>query len=698
METTTIVKVAVYCRVSSEDQAERGTIDVQKDFALQYTTLYKLAVYDYYCDDGVSGTIPMKERPEGARLLQDAEKKLFDTVIFYKLDRIGRKTTVILEAIQSLTSQGINVRSMLEPLDTNTPTGKFLITTLSGIAELDRDTILMRMHSGALVAAKKGKWLGGIVPFGYLTDKDGYLVVNTEKIAGTVYSEVDIVKLIFHMCADEGKGAKEIADYINGLGIPTRFTFSESVQRRKRPGKRLQNNAPRWGPSRILRMIHSTLYKGYRTYGERATLKDYEPILQQVPSIVDEELWDKANKALQTRIIISVKRKQGKYLLQGYLYCGHCGHTYCGTYNRLRNNKATYYYRCNGRDAYHPDYRCTEAASIQAEWIEHTILDYCAKILREHEFMDNTKKLASRENIISQELAAAKKALNNLSQENDRILSLYRKNLITMDELTIQRNEIKEEKEAIEKRIEELQQPTFEERIDLNRQSSAEFFQKFRKIFPQDYDLSNLSYQTQREILALFIERITIYTEKHSSNSYYQNFRIEILDKFGASINVAISATVRLKLQQDKIGTEIRTVGAKLRSLRLERGLTQKQVADAVGISTYTINAFENDRKKKSGMPFQHQTIRKLAEFYSVPYEEIMRLQYAKIESDEKLLFAQIRDIKGITSNELCQEIGVSKRTFRNYLKGRCTSYTRNKIKTFFITARRWLQIQMQSL
>lgn len=99
------------------------------------------------------------------------------------------------------------------------------------------------------------------------------------------------------MCADEGKGAKEIADYINGLGIPTRFTFSESVQRRKRPGKRLQNNAPRWRPSRILRMIHSTLYKGYRTYGERATLKDYEPILQQVPSIVDEELWDKANKA-----------------------------------------------------------------------------------------------------------------------------------------------------------------------------------------------------------------------------------------------------------------------------------------------------------------------------------------------------------------------------------------------------------------
>ena len=149
--------VAVYCRVSSEDQAERGTIDVQKVFAKNYIDLYKLQLYDYYCDEGISGTVPVKDRPEGSRLMQDAQMGLFNTVLFYKLDRLGRKTTVILEAIQNFTEYGINVRSMTEPLDTNTPAGKFLITTLSGIAELDRDSILARMHSGALVAAKKGK-------------------------------------------------------------------------------------------------------------------------------------------------------------------------------------------------------------------------------------------------------------------------------------------------------------------------------------------------------------------------------------------------------------------------------------------------------------------------------------------------------------------------------------------------------------
>ena len=174
MKTFKKEKVAVYCRVSSEDQAERSTIDVQKEFAANYIKLYQLELVDYYCDNGISGTVPMKKRPEGSRLLKDAADRRFDIVLFYKLDRIGRKTTVILDALQTLTDLDVTIRSMTEPLDTNTPTGKFIITTFSGMAELDRDSTLIRLHAGALVAAKKGKWLGGIVPFGYLTDKDGW--------------------------------------------------------------------------------------------------------------------------------------------------------------------------------------------------------------------------------------------------------------------------------------------------------------------------------------------------------------------------------------------------------------------------------------------------------------------------------------------------------------------------------------------
>jgi site-specific DNA recombinase len=691
-------KVAVYCRVSSEDQAERGTIEVQKDFAKNYIGLYGLHLYAYYCDDGVSGTVPVKDRPEGSRLLQDAEKGLFDTVLFYKLDRLGRKTTVILEAIQRITGFGINVRSMTEPLDTNTPTGKFLITTLSGIAELDRDSILMRMHSGALVAAKKGKWGGGIVPFGYLTDKEGYLVINREKIPGLEFSEEDIVKTVFRMCADENKSCTEIADYVNALGVPTRYVSTRNLVRHRRPGKRLRNNASVWGPSRILRMINNTLYKGYRIYGLRATLKDYDPIEQLVPAIVDEETWNRANRAASSRAFNYPSRRGGRYLLQGYLYCGHCGHTYCGYADRLKKDRLVYYYRCNGRDAYNRTWRCTESTGIQAEWIENIVLEYCARLLREHKFLEPSGDArGSQKDSIAAEIAKLDKMLKNQEQEKAPILSLFRKGLITRDDLTRQLQSIKEEREAMQKRIKELQQPSADDILAANRQTSAEFFEKFREIFPKGFALKSLSFETQREILSLFIDQISIFTVKKRDDSFYATFRIELKDKLGHTKEYTVAATDRLQTQQNKIGKKLSSLGEKLRSMRLERGYTQRTVAESIGLSVNAVNAFENQRRSQTNPAFQHRTIRKLADFYGVPYEALAIWNYSSVETDGKKLFAQIRDVKGVTSDELLADMGVSKPTFRRYLEGAATQQTREKIETYFAAASKWLKKLLQS-
>ena len=64
--------VALLLRVSSEEQRDRETIEIQRDFLAQYCELYGLNVADVYADDGLSGTIPLHERPEGRRLLEDA--------------------------------------------------------------------------------------------------------------------------------------------------------------------------------------------------------------------------------------------------------------------------------------------------------------------------------------------------------------------------------------------------------------------------------------------------------------------------------------------------------------------------------------------------------------------------------------------------------------------------------------------------
>ena len=141
-------KIAVYCRVSSDEQAERGTIDNQVTFAQQYADLHHLDIYDVYKDDGVTGTIPLQDRPEGHRLLQDAADERFGLVIFYKMDRLGRSTRVILNAVEALSQHGVGVQSMSEPFDTATPSGRFMLTMFAGVAELDRANILDRKHVG----------------------------------------------------------------------------------------------------------------------------------------------------------------------------------------------------------------------------------------------------------------------------------------------------------------------------------------------------------------------------------------------------------------------------------------------------------------------------------------------------------------------------------------------------------------------
>jgi site-specific DNA recombinase len=93
-----IGKVALYLRVSSDEQRERESIKTQREFFDQYCDLYGLEVTETYADDGVSGTIPLHERPEGRRLLEDARAEKFETLLVYRLDRLGRSLLVIVDA------------------------------------------------------------------------------------------------------------------------------------------------------------------------------------------------------------------------------------------------------------------------------------------------------------------------------------------------------------------------------------------------------------------------------------------------------------------------------------------------------------------------------------------------------------------------------------------------------------------------
>src|SRR5215210_3684582 len=137
-------KLALLLRVSSEEQRDRETIEIQREFLQEYCRLYGLEVVQIYADDGVSGTIPLHERPEGRRLLEDAKEGKFSTLLVYRLDRLGRSLLVIVDAHDRLQAAGVALKSATEPIDTTNPSGRLIFQMLASFAEYERETIRER--------------------------------------------------------------------------------------------------------------------------------------------------------------------------------------------------------------------------------------------------------------------------------------------------------------------------------------------------------------------------------------------------------------------------------------------------------------------------------------------------------------------------------------------------------------------------
>lgn len=515
--------IAIYCRVSSEDQAERGTIEIQKEFAAKYVNLYNLEVFDYYCDDGVSGTLPLEQRPEGKRLLEDAAKKRFNMVIFYKLDRLGRKVRVILNAVNDLDALGVTVKSMTEPFENETPTGKFLLTTLAGIAELDRDTILSRMWSGAQYAAKQGRWLGGVIPYGYMV-ADKKLVISTDPIPNCRLSEEDVIKIIFRMAAKEKANCAEIADYLNSIKIPTRYMLNGIS------GKRYKKTAEIWRPSRISEIVRSTTYKGLHQYGKNATHKNSKIITRSVPAIVSDEIWQEANNTMKDNRVSCKRNTKNLYLLQGMIRCGLCGLAYSPTFYKARN---TSYYCCTCKGQQKTKFYNRDTCigkPVRVDWLDTLVWSKCLELLKEPEKIYDAKPSTNKEppNIVPTptEFELIKNRIQELSTEREKLLDLYRKGIIIESDLTTQINKLYLEETELNNKIIKIDNQPKQE-LKRSKASTVMVLKEFIEMI-KNTDINQLPFELKREVVKMLIDKVFVYTKVDP-------------DKFYPSINVIIS-------------------------------------------------------------------------------------------------------------------------------------------------------------
>lgn len=534
------MKAALYLRVSTEEQREKQSIATQRTFAESYCAANDISVYAWYEDDGVSGMIPLDLRLAGSRLLADARAGKFDTILVYRLDRFGREPRLILNAVNDLESLGIQVKSMTEPFDTGNPAGRFLLTILSAVAGLERDTIIQRSMEGTNRLAREGAWLGGIVPYGYHVvgkDRNARLVVSEQAIPGLAASEADIVRLIFHMTAEEKKSCLAIAEYLNATGVPPVYTRDG---RELRKGKRKTATAGIWRPGRIRSIIINTTYRGIHRYGKRSK-KQREVIEREVPAIVSAELWERAQVVLHEHMLFSRRNAQRSYLLRGMIKCAHCGLTYIGTGQRMYNGKIRVYYVCNGRHQARrlfgsKDKKCP-AQSVDGDMLETLIWQDIENFLRNPGAVLDllAQQLNQRGDEADQlraEVARLQQSLQARNREKDTVITLFRRGRIDERSLDSQLDQIQQEERDLQHQIDHLQELMQEaQAVESTLRSTQELLQRLRQRLEEP-----TTWELKRQLIEALIERLVVTTVDTEQGK--KEARITVIYRFGASLEL----------------------------------------------------------------------------------------------------------------------------------------------------------------
>jgi DNA invertase Pin-like site-specific DNA recombinase len=148
-------KVAIYARVST---INGQSPEMQLSEMREYASLRGWSVFSEYVDCGVSGAA--QSRPQLNRLMADACRRRFDTLLCWKVDRFGRSLKHLVNSIADLDSYGVAFVSLHDNLDLGTPSGRLMMQIIGAMAEFERSLIQERVISGLRNAKLNGKKLG----------------------------------------------------------------------------------------------------------------------------------------------------------------------------------------------------------------------------------------------------------------------------------------------------------------------------------------------------------------------------------------------------------------------------------------------------------------------------------------------------------------------------------------------------------
>lgn len=431
------MRVALYTRVSTEDQAREGfSLEVQKNFLVQYAKSFNWEIFcsiqgkEIYEDDGYSGYI--MDRPAFQRLLLDARNKKFDLLVVYKQDRLSRKLKDLLSILEELDSLKIGFKSATEPFDTTSSAGKFSLQMLGSCAEFERNRLIERVFPGMIEGVKKGHWQGArYAPYGYTHNKE------SKKLEANP-AEAKIVKEIFSLYRT-GKSTAQIAAHYYELGIPSRqggrfYTkFISDVLKNKVYLGTLIWNKKHYDTKEKTRSGEG---KGYK-YVKNDPSKIIEtPNAHE--AIIAQQEFDEVQRLLQRNRTNSVTRfRNNIYHLSGVLKCNECGRNYRGhmsvTSHRTGEKRA--WYHCSSKEQYYTkcSNRCVTADSINKQVWE--VIDIICQNLHVLEELGDRIKLSASEpeQCYIEQLEEKEKFFNRNLEKQKGLYEVFSEDKINLD-------------------------------------------------------------------------------------------------------------------------------------------------------------------------------------------------------------------------------------------------------------------------
>lgn len=330
------LKVCFYARVSTDKDEQLHSLSNQISFFNDY--IGKVPNWYFvgsYIDEGISGT-QVKKREEFLRMIHDAKRHKFDLILTKEISRFSRNTLDSIKYTQELLSNGVGVYFLNDNINTILPDSELRLTMMSSIAQDEVRRLSERVSFGMKRSIDNGVVLGCSNIYGYVKAK-GKLVIDEE--------QAEMIKIIFDRYANTTDGLSKVSRYLYSIGY------------KSRTGKRIDTTI-------LTRIIENPKYKGYYC-GHKSKVLDYRTKQKKrlnesdwiiykdynnVPPIVSEELWERANTKLRERQDSFTNRSVNKAVFQNrYTYSGKI---YCGCHN------LTYHRSSAGKRKNNPVWEC----------------------------------------------------------------------------------------------------------------------------------------------------------------------------------------------------------------------------------------------------------------------------------------------------------------------------------------------------